>query len=192
MENSILNSVFLLTLLLLVGLFFFIRASTKDRIEVLQLVSDQPQELVLEQVRQHFAERAYRVAAVDAAQQMVRWEGMVRPSWFLAIFLSGLAGVGSLCLALVLGMLLPAEANLFWGLVLVAPLAGVFYWRGAGRAESVVLQVKPALKAATGLNAEGAERVQELDQELETMVTVTAHRDELAVLKRSLPFAFLE
>lgn len=98
MDNSFLNSTFLLTLLLLVGLFFFIRASIKDRIEVLQIRSDQPQESVLDQLQQYFTDRAYRVAAVDASQQTIRWEGQVRPSWFLAIFLSGLAAVGSSCL----------------------------------------------------------------------------------------------
>ncbi len=180
MDNSVLNSTFLLTLLLLVGLFFFIRASIKDRIEVSQIRSDQPQESVLDQLQQYFTDRAYRVAAVDASQQTIRWEGQVRPSWFLAIFLSGLAAVGSSCLALVLGMLFPPAATFVWGLLLIAPLAGLFYWRGAGRAESVSLQVNASVPAAAP------------NESLTSVMTVTAHRDELAALKRSLPFEFAE
>jgi hypothetical protein len=165
MDTSVLTSTFLLTLLLLVGLFFFIRASIKDRTEVLKVLFDPPQEPALEELRQYFEKRSYRVAAVDAQQQFVRWEGSVRPSWFLAIFLSGLAAVGSVCLALVLSMLFPAIAPASWGLLLIAPLAGVFYWRGAGRTETVSLEAKPGQR----------------------LIQVTAHRDELAELKRALP-----
>ena len=179
MDTSVLNSTFLLTLLLLIGLFFFIRASIKDRIEVLQIRSEQPPESVLDQLQQYFTDRAYRVAAIDASQQTIRWEGQVRPSWFLAIFLSSLAAVGSSCLA-VLGMLFPPAATWVWGLLLIAPLAGLFYWKGAGRAESVSLQVDTSVPAATPTESPTS------------VMTVTAHRDELAALKRSLPFEFAE
>ncbi|MBD0267706.1 MAG: cofactor assembly of complex C subunit B, partial [Cyanobacteria bacterium Co-bin8] len=37
MTNTVLSSTFLLTQLLMVGLFFFIRAATKDRTETLQV-----------------------------------------------------------------------------------------------------------------------------------------------------------
>ncbi len=182
MDNTVLNSTFLLTLLLLVGLFFFIRASIKDRIEQVQFLSSSSQESDLEQLQQYFAQRAYRVAAVDAAQQTVRWEGIVRPSWFLAIFLSGLAAAGGLCLALVLGMLFPDGTPLVWGLVAIGPLAGLFYWRGAGRSESVLLRVKPWL----GASGTGEPTLEQ------SVLVITGHRDELAALQRSLSLAVIE
>jgi hypothetical protein len=188
MDNAVLNSTFLLTLLLLVGLFFFIRASIKDRIEQIRLLPKPSKESGLEQLQQYFAQRAYRVAAVDAAQQTVRWEGVVRPSWFLAIFLSGLAAVGGLCLALVLGMLFPEETPLFWGLALIGPLAGLFYWRGAGRAESVSLRVEP-WPGATESEETGPGKETGPGQ---SVLVITGHRDELAALQRSLSFAVVE
>ncbi|MBD0390148.1 MAG: cofactor assembly of complex C subunit B, partial [Nostoc sp. C3-bin3] len=41
MDTAILPSTFVLTFLLAVGLFFFIRASTKDRTETARLISEQ-------------------------------------------------------------------------------------------------------------------------------------------------------
>jgi Flp pilus assembly protein TadB len=175
MNTSVLSSTFLLTLLLLVGLFFFIRASIKDRTQQIKLTSSQsdnhPEAPILEQVQQYFAERAYRVSKVDKAQSQVTLEGFVRPSIFLAVFLSGLAAVGLFCLALVLSILFPKIAWISLALVLLSPLAGFFYWRGAGRTEQVLLQVE----AITEPTSAG-----------KTLITITAHRDELAELQKSL------
>lgn len=171
MDTSVLSSTFLLTLLLLVGLFFFIRASVKDRTQVASFVSDQSDLVTAQQLNQYFADRAYRVTQVNPTQNEVALEGNVRPSLFLAIFLSGLAAVGSLCLALVLSVLLPAYTNVLLGLVLLAPLAGVFYWQKAGRSEGVRLKIESIAPTETG----------------QSRVTITAHRDELAALRRTLP-----
>ncbi|MEQ8754914.1 MAG: cofactor assembly of complex C subunit B, partial [Coleofasciculus sp. G1-WW12-02] len=43
MSTPILSSTFLLTLLLAVGLFFFIRASVKDRTQKVQLIAQEPE-----------------------------------------------------------------------------------------------------------------------------------------------------
>ena len=66
MDTAVLPSTFVLTLLLAVGLFFFIKASVKDRIEQVKLASESAQESLLTQLQEYFASRAYRVAAVDA------------------------------------------------------------------------------------------------------------------------------
>lgn len=172
MSASILSSTFLLTLLLAVGLFFFIRASVKDRIEEVKLLSAQAEEVLLTELQQYFSQRSYRVAAVDRLQNQVTFEGYVQPSWFMAIFLSLLAAVGTLCLALVLAILFPNLASVVPVLLLFAPAAGVFYWQRAGRVEKVSIKVE-------SLNSEDAQG--------QNLITVKAHRDELAELRRVLP-----
>ncbi|MGF1495438.1 MAG: cofactor assembly of complex C subunit B [Elainellaceae cyanobacterium] len=176
LDTPVLSSTFFLTLLMLIGLFFFIRASTKDRIEVARLVAQQPQEPVLEKLESYFTQRAYRLAAVNADENLVTFEGFVRPSVFLAVFLSSLAAVGLLCLSLVLSLLFPSIGQLFLGLVGLAPAAGWFYWQRSGRVEQVSLQVS----ALDG------------QPQTQTAVVVTGHRDELAELRQALGFQPLE
>lgn len=176
MDIPVLSSTVLLTLLLSVGLFFFIRASTKDRIQVVKLVTEQPEESLLEQLQTYFTERAYRIAAVDSTANQVTFEGFVRPSIFLAVFLTLLAAVGLLCLALVLALLFPDWANILPVLAVFSPIAGIFYWRKSARPEQVRLQVA---------------KLQSQDESMQ-LLTVTAHRDELAELQRSLNLKPLE
>lgn len=171
MNTTILSSTFLLTLLLAIGLFFFIRASVKDRTQQVQLLSCEPEESLLTRLQQYFDRRAYRVAAVDAATNQVTFQGFVRPSWFLAIFLTTLAACGILCLSLVLSLLYPKLSSVFLGLILLAPAAGVFYWNKAGRSEQVLLKV---------------EAMPEPDTDSQSLITVTAHRDELIELQQAL------
>ncbi|MBD3882919.1 cofactor assembly of complex C subunit B [Phormidium tenue FACHB-886] len=173
MQTPILSSTALLTVLMSVGLVFFIRASTKDRIQVAKLVTPQQGEPLLEQIQQYFTQRSYRIAAVDEAKNQVTFEGFVRPSVFLAIFLSLLAAVGLLCLALVLSFALPSATPVLPALALLSPLAGLFYWKKSGRPEQVLLQVETGEAAPS-------------------VLTVTAHRDELAELQRSLNLKPLE
>jgi hypothetical protein len=180
MDNPILPSTAFLTVLLAIGLFFFIRASTKDRIEVNQLLADQPQESLLEALQGYFSDRAYRITAVDEQTGQVTYEGFVSPSLFLAVFLSLLAAVGFLCLALVLAMLVPAIASGAIGLVALAPLAGVFYWKRSARPETVYLKVETVALDAPS------------DRPTRSLVTVTGHRDELAELQRSLKLSLVE
>ncbi|MDP8963733.1 MAG: cofactor assembly of complex C subunit B [Cyanobacteriota bacterium] len=171
MSTPILASTFLLTLLLAVGLLFFIRASVKDRTQQVGLIAQESEESLLTRLQQYFDQRAYRVAAVDAATNQVTFQGFVRPSWWLAIFLTVLAACGLLCLSLVLSVLYPTLSNIFLGLVLLSPAAGVFYWKKAGRNEQVSLKVEavPTQEMAT-----------------QTLITVTAHRDELRELQQAL------
>lgn len=177
MNSAIIPSTLLLTLLLAVGLFFFIKASVKDRTEQVKLIAEQTEESILQQLQEYFAQRAYRVAKVDDRENQVTFEGVVRPSFFLAFFLTLLATAGTLCLALVLSMLIPDRTLVFLCLVLLAPLAGVFYWQKAGRQEQVCLKV---------------EQITQNNNPNASLIIVTAHRDELAELQRVLQLKIFE
>lgn len=170
MDTAILPSTLLLTMLLSVGLFFFIRASTKDRTQQVQLVSSLDEATLMPQLQEYFLSRSYRVAAVDREQNSVIFEGFVRPSRFLAVFLTLLAATGLVCLSLVLSLLFPRLGTVFFGTVLLSPLSGLFYWQKAGRPEKVSLKVDTTYG--------------ELPQP--SKITVVAHRDELLELQRAL------
>jgi hypothetical protein len=175
MNIPVLYSTAFLTILLLIGLMFFIRASAKDRTEIARLMATQPQEKLLNELYGYFTSRAYRIAAVMPEENQVKFEGFVRPSLFLAIFLSILAAIGLLCLTLVMSFVLPAWGQVLPLLTVLAPAAGWFYWKKAGRQEQVLLNV-------TSLEQEPSTP----DQGDRSLVTVVAHRDELAALQRTL------
>jgi Cofactor assembly of complex C subunit B len=171
----VLTSTFILTILLAIGLFFFIRASTKDRIEQMVLETSDTEAVLLPRIDAYFTDRSYRIAGVDRDTEIVTFEGLVRPSVFLAVLLTGLAAVGAMCLALVLSMLLPDIGNLFLLLLLVAPLAGWFYWEGSTRTEQVRLKVEVPEDLPSG-----------------TLVKVSGHRDELAIFQSTLELSVRE
>lgn len=170
MDIPILPSTLLLTVLMLVGLLFFIRASTKDRTEVAQLISNKEENVLLPQLKEYFQSRSYRVAAVDPDKNQVTFEGLVRPSLFLAVFLTSLAACGTLCLALVLSQLFPDRGNIFLVLLILSPLSAIFYWKKAGRLEKVSLKIEATSNEKT----------------LPSRITVVAHRDEIIELQRAL------
>ncbi|PPS43605.1 cofactor assembly of complex C subunit B [Chroococcidiopsis sp. TS-821] len=172
MSVTSLTSTLVLTLLLAVGLFFFIRASVKDRTQEVTLVGEQEDTTLLEQLQQYFTRRSYRLSSVDSERYQVTYEGFVKPSIFLAIFLTLLAAIGILCLALVWSLLFPNLSSIFLGLVLLSPMAGVFYWKKAARPEQVLLKL--------------SNQTNKLPHELQSRITVVAHRDELIELQRSL------
>jgi hypothetical protein len=173
--NSVLTSTFIITLLLTVGLFFFIRASTKDRIEQMVLETSDSEAVLLPRLQAYFADRAYRVTAVDRDTDIITFEGSVRPSVFLASLLTGLAAIGAMCLALVLSMLFPTVGWAFLVLMLVAPLAGWFYWQGSSRVERIRLKVEA-----------------QTDAKLPTAIKISGHRDELAVFQETLQLCVRE
>ncbi len=171
MDTAIVPSTLLLTLLLSVGLFFFIRASTKDRITKAQLVSEQDEAALMPKVKEYFRSRSYQVAAIDREKNQVTFEGFVQPSWFLAVFLTLLAFGGMACLALVLAMLFPDFGTLFIGLVILSPLSGLFYWKKSGRFEKVSFQIESPNQGELSSASK---------------ITVIAHRDELMELQKAL------
>lgn len=172
MNNAIIvPSTLLLTLLLSVGLLFFIRASTKDRTTKAELVSEQDEAALIPKVKEYFHRRSYQVTAIDTQNNQVTFEGFVQPSLFLALFLTLLASAGMACLGLVLSLLFPNFGTWFLGLLLLSPLSGVFYWQKAGRFEQVSLHIEEANQAQAGFISK---------------VTIIAHRDELMEFQRAL------
>ena len=101
MGVPVLSSTVFLTVLMLIGLVFFIRASVKDRTQTLSFTSEQPEATLASQLQRYFTQRAYQVTTVDSEENKITFEGVVRPSVFLAIFLVMLAVVGTLCLSLI-------------------------------------------------------------------------------------------
>jgi hypothetical protein len=148
-----------------IGLFFFIRASVKDRTQQIKIIAPDSLAKLLDELESYFQERAYQMLAVDPKQNRVTFQGFVRPSLFLSIFLSILAVFGLFCLSLILAFVYPSIASWFWLLPILSPLAGVFYWRKAGRWEKILLEV---------------------ESESQKLLTVTAHRDELIQLQAKL------
>jgi len=171
MDAPVLGTAFLLTCLSFIGLFFFIKASVKDRIQTVKMIADTEADSLLSQLQEYFRDRAYRLAALEPAENQLTFEGFVRPSWFMAIFLSFLAAIGFLCLGLALSMLFAQSGHLFLSLVVLSPLAGIFYWQKAGRPERVLVEL---------------EWVAHEGPKTESAIAVTGHRDELAVLQRTL------
>lgn len=172
MGVPVLSSTVFLTVLMLIGLVFFIRASVKDRTQVLSFTSAQPEAALASQLQRYFTQRAYQVTTVDSEENKITFEGIVRPSVFLAIFLVMLAVVGTLCLSLILVISFPSLSRGAFLPIVLSPLAGFFYWEKAKRPEKVVLKLEAASK---NLSAS------------QSLLTVIAHRDELLELQRALP-----
>jgi hypothetical protein len=164
-------STLFLTLLMMVGLFFFIRASTKDRTETLMVKRPGGPTATLQELVEHFEARAYVVNPTDSNRQQMVLRGTVRPSVFLAVFLTTLAAIGLVCLALVLASLFPRVGLIWLSLTLFAPVAGGYYWRRARREEQVTVRMQPEDSA---------------ESEEYSVATVTAHRDELIALQQAL------
>ncbi|WP_366524904.1 cofactor assembly of complex C subunit B [Acaryochloris sp. IP29b_bin.137] len=172
MRSFVLPSTFLLTLVLMVGLFFFIRASVKDRTEELQWLSPQTEEAVLKKVEDYLTKRSYRLTALDKELDQVTFEGTVRPSVVLACFLTALMLTATLCLSLVFSILFPTVGLGFTVITVFSPVAGWFYWKRAQRPEQVRLKVESVASPA--------------DTNTQTLLTVTAHRDEITAMRPTL------
>ncbi|HIK31456.1 MAG TPA: cofactor assembly of complex C subunit B [Oscillatoriales cyanobacterium M59_W2019_021] len=172
MTNPALSSLLFPTILLGIGLFFFIRSSVKERTEQLTLQSEETAAALAAQLREYFTSRAYRIAEVEPSRDRVTFEGNVQPSWFLAIFLTILTAIGLLCVVPIVSILAPQIAGVSAGIVLLSPLAGAFYWKQAGRTEQVSLRV---------------ETLSETDATTRSQVTVRGHRDELIALQQAIP-----
>ena len=138
-----------------------------------QLIPAESEEVLLSKLQTYFEQRAYQIVKVDAENQTVTFQGFVKPSFFLAILLTSLAELGLFCLALVLAFLYPSLRGFSWCLLALAPIAGIFYWRNAGRLENVSLGLYPRKEGIS-------------------LVTITAHRDELIQLQNNLNLQTVE
>ena len=155
---------------MMIGLFFFIRASVNERTKQIQLLPAESEDVLIKKLQEYFEARAYQLTSVDPETKQVEFKGYVQPSLFLAILLSLLAAVGLSCLTLVLLLLFPDLNRLCWLLILIA---GVFYWQKAGRWENIILQV-----------------ITRSDRQ--NLVRITAHRDELIQLQSNLAVEILD
>lgn len=167
--QSVLSSTLLLTLLLAIGLTFFLRAASKDRTTVLDVHSPLPPIEVLNGVTNWLEERGWKLDSGDSDRQVIRFYGTVAASSTLAVFLSVLAALGSGCLGLVLRQLYPQLGWWILSLALVGgPLAGFLYRKRASRIELLELRLMS--------NAESKESI----------LRLRAHRDELIAMEIDL------
>jgi hypothetical protein len=163
--DSWLSSALIPTSLMAIGLAFFIRASVKERTEELELACVRSAVEIDRLAKDHLTGRTYRVAKTEDGTTL--FEGQVRPSLFLAIFLSLLAAIGFACVGLIVGTAFPSLGDMTIGIVMLSPLAGAYYWKKASKSERVVIAVQATGEATSSLTAIG-------------------HRDELNVLRQML------
>ena len=176
MDLPVINSTLILTILTMIGLPFFIRASVKDRTEELAIKTWETEETLLPKLQTYFENRAYKAIAVDKDNNQVTFQGFVQPSWFMAIFLTFLTFLGLFSLAIVLVQLYPAIGNSFWLLLLLSPVSGIFYWQNAARLEQVLLRIE------TEFNGQDSYK----------LITLIGHRDELTQLRKNLTFKLVQ
>ena len=168
--TSSLNSTFLLTILLAIGLFFFLRASSKDRTTVVEITSSQKPLEVLNVICDWLNLRGWKQSGGDFDQRILIFTGQVVSSKLLAIFLSLLGGFGSCALGLVIIQIYPF---LGWWPILLGfiggPVSGMIYFKKSAREEKFELKL-----------------VTNDDNEEMTSMRLRAHRDELISLENEL------
>ena len=163
------SSVLLLTLLLAIGLVFFLRAASKDRTTVVDVHSSLPPLEVLNGVSSWLNDRGWKSDGGDAERKVLRFQGAVASSPTLAILLSTLGGLGSACLGLVIRQIYPALG--WWPLILAlvgGPAAGFIYRLRAARMESLELRLISSAESD------------------ESILRIRAHRDELIAMELEL------
>jgi len=168
MTNS-LNSTLLLTILLAIGLFFFLRASSKDRTTIVEISSSQQPVKVLNGLYEWLELRGWKQTGGDFEQKILIFTGQVISSKFLAIFLGILGGFGSCALGLVIIQVYPALGwwPIFLGLI-GGPLSGIVYFKKSAREEKFELRL-----------------INKNDND-STLMRLRAHRDELISLENEL------
>ena len=163
------SSTLFLTILLTIGLVFFLRAASKDRTTVVDVQSTLPPIDVLNGISAWLEERGWKKNGGNVEEKLLIFNGSVASSTFLAIFLSCLGGLGAASLGLVLIQLYPSLT--WWPLLLAiigAPLAGMIYRKRSNREESLELKL--------------------LSSEISnvSILRIRAHRDELIAIQLEL------
>ncbi len=167
--RSVFLSTLSLTLLLAIGLVFFLRAASKDRTTVVDIQSPLPPLEVLNGISAWLDARGWKRDGGDADRQVLRFSGSVASSFPLTILLSVFGSVGSACLGLVLIQLYPPLS--WWPLLLATiggPLAGFIYRRRSQRIEGLEL------------------RLLSTNQGQGSLLRLRAHRDELIAMELEL------
>tara|TARA_Y100001968_G_scaffold306107_1_gene322627 strand:+ start:351 stop:908 length:558 start_codon:yes stop_codon:yes gene_type:complete len=167
--QSAFSSTLFLTILLAIGLLFFLRAASKDRTTVVDVQSSLPPLEVLKGVSFWLEERGWKKNGGNVEEKLLLFNGSVSSSIVLAIFLSCLGGLGSACLGLVLIQIYPALS--WWPLLLSiigAPLAGMIYRNKSQRVESLEIKLLSSESSNT------------------STLRIKAHRDELIAIQLQL------
>ena len=167
--QSAFSSTLFLTILLAIGLVFFLRAASKDRTTIVDIQSPLPPLEVLDGISFWLKERGWKKIGGNVEEKLLIFKGSVASSTFLVVFLSCLGGLGSACLGLVLIQLYPTLS--WWPLLLSligAPLAGFVYRIKAQREESLELKLLSNETSNT------------------SVLRIKAHRDELIAIQLEL------
>ena len=167
--QSAFSSTLFLTILLAIGLGFFLRAASKDRTTVVDVQSPLPPLDVLKGISFWLEERGLKKNGGNVEEKLLVFNGNVASSTFLVIFLSCLGGLGSACLGLVWIQLYPFLS--WWPLLLAvigAPLAGIVYRTKSKREESLELRLLSS------------------DLSKNSVLRIKAHRDELIAIQLEL------
>ena len=167
--QSAFSSTLFLTILLAIGLVFFLRAASKDRTTIVDVQSPLPPLEVLNGISVWLEERGWKKNGGNVEEKLLLFNGYVASSTFLAIFLSCLGGLGAACLGLVIIQLYPFLS--WWPLLLSAigaPLAGTLYSIKAQRQESLELKLLSS------------------EQSNISVLRIKAHRDELIAIQLEL------
>jgi len=166
--NYSLKSTFLLTILLSIGLFFFLRASSKDRTTTIDISTETDQIETLNIICSWLKLRGWNQVGGNSEKKTLTFTGQVTSSNSLAIFLSVLGGLGSCSLGLVIRQIYP---NLSWWPILLGliggPISGIIYSKKSKREETFEFRL-----------------LDEFDKS--TKLRLRAHRDELISLEKEL------
>ena len=166
--NYSLKSTFLLTILLSIGLFFFLRASSKDRTTTIEISTETDPVETLNIICGWLKLRGWNQVGGNSEKKTLTFTGQVTSSNSLAIFLSVLGGLGSCSLGLVIRQIYP---NLSWWPILLGliggPISGIIYSKKSKREETFELWLIDTLDKSTKLR-------------------LRAHRDELISLEKEL------
>jgi len=167
--NYYLRSTLFLTILLAIGLFFFLKASSKDRTTIIDISSSKKNIEVLNEVCKWLKSRGWQQIKVNSDRKILTFRGQVVSSKSLAIFLSILGGLGSCALGLVLAQIYPF---LNWWPILLGlvggPISGFVYFKNSYREEVFEFKL---------LN----------DNDFKyTQLRLKAHRDELIAFENEL------
>ena len=167
--NYSLNSTFLLTILLSIGLFFFLRASSKDRTTTIDILSSKNSIEALTLICNWLNNRGWKQIGGDLEERVLSFKGQVTSSKTLAIFLSFLGGLGSCSLGLVIIQIYP---DLKWWPILLGliggPLSGIIYYKKSYREETFEFRL-----------------INEANNS-PTQLRLRAHRDELIAFENEL------
>ena len=164
-----LNSTLLLTLLLAIGLFFFLKASSKDRTTTIEISTTKKPIETLNVIYSWLTSRGWQQIGGDFEQQILVFKGQVISSKTFALFLSLLGGLGSASLGLVIIQIYPRFG--WWPILLAlvgGPLSGVIYFKRSQREETFEFRLVNNENPST------------------TSLRLRAHRDELIALENEL------